>query len=493
VRERSSIYLHSITIIASLFASRFKETSLTAIFHPSPFLDMATRMSVLNPEPQKLPGPSLLHHLIRNDVSDDTPALDYQDDTGERHQTTYRQLHHDSDRLASYLNNIREQSGRSQAERFIVPVFIGQCPELYMTQLAILKAGGAFCPITLDVPEERLRFILGDTSASMLVTTSELSARLPQLDDVLVVLADEIPDCQVCDPIVVNIESTMPAYVMYTSGSTGQPKGVVLSHSAATQALLAHDRHIPTFSRFLQFASPTFDVSVFEIFFPLFRGCTLAVCERKRMLNDLPAAINALEVDAAELTPSVANSLLQGRKSVPKLKVLLTIGEMLKQSVVEEFGGSAEEPAVLHGMYGPTEATIHCTLQSNFAKDMPVNNIGVPLDTVSAFIIRPSSAEHPSEVVEILPLGEEGELAVGGHQLADGYLNREEQTKAAFVSHPDYGDMYRTGDRAKLDSDGRLMCLGRISSGQVKLRGQVSVLNPRLVFLSNMNTANRTR
>jgi non-ribosomal peptide synthetase component F len=438
---------------------------------------MATQMSVLNPKPQRLPGPSLLHHLVKTDVSDDTPALDYQDDTGERHYTSYRQFHDDSDRLASHLNNLREQSGRSQAERFIVPIFIGQCPVLYMT---------------LDVPEERLRFILQDTSAALLLTTSELSVRLPQLDNVSVVLADEIPDGQVRRSFVVNVEPSMPAYVMYTSGSTGQPKGVILSHSAATQALLAHDRHIPTFSRFLQFASPTFDVSVFEIFFPLFRGCTLVVCDRKRMLNDLPAAMNALDVDAAELTPSVANSLLQGRKSVPKLKVLLTIGEMLKQSVVEEFGGSAEEPAVLHGMYGPTEATIHCTLQPSFAKDMPVNNIGVPLDTVSAFIIRPSSAEHPSEV-EILPIGEEGELAVGGHQLADGYLNREEQTKAAFVSHPDYGDMYRTGDRAKLDSSGRLMCLGRISSGQVKLRGQVSVFNLRLIFLANMNTANRTR
>ena len=104
---------------------------------------------------------------------------------------------------------------------------------------------------------------------------------------------------------------------------------------------------------------------------------------------------------------------------------------------------------------------------------MPVNNIGIPLDTVSAFIVRPASAEHPADVVEILPVGEEGELAVGGYQLADGYLNREEQTKAAFVSHPEFGQLYRTGDRAKIDPQQRLMCLGRISSGQVKLRGQV--------------------
>jgi amino acid adenylation domain-containing protein len=452
----------------------------------SPLPDnMETQMSILNPHPQKLSGPSLLHHLVRDDISDDIPALDYLDENGERHYTTYRELHGASDVLARRLRTLRDHSGHLPTERFIVPIFIGQCPDLYVAQLAILKAGGAFCPITLDVPEERLRFILEDTSATVLVTTSKLSERLPQLDNVSVVLADESLENEVCDPVSVSIEQSMPAYIMYTSGSTGQPKGVVLSHSAATQALLAHDRHIPTFSRFLQFASPTFDVSVFEIFFPLFRGCTLVVCERKTMLNDLPAAINFLGVDAAELTPSVANSLLQGRQSVPKLRVLLTIGEMLKQSVVEDFGGSVEVPAVLHGMYGPTEATIHCTLQPNFAKDMAVNNIGMPLDTVSAFVIRPASAGHPSDVVEILPLGEEGELAVGGYQLADGYLNREEQTRAAFVSHITYGQLYRTGDRAKLDADGKLMCLGRISSGQVKLRGQVRFIVARILYLAN--------
>jgi amino acid adenylation domain-containing protein len=443
---------------------------------------MATQMSILNPHPQRLPGPSLLHHLVRHDVDDDVPALDFQDERGQRHITSYHELHAKSDSLARHLQDLKEQTGLSQAERFIVPIFIGQCPELYITQLAILKAGGAFCPVTLDVPEDRLRFILRDASAAVLVTTSELRDRLPMLENVSVVVADDFTPSEAGVSSTAVVEPTMPAYVMYTSGSTGQPKGVLLSHSAATQALLAHDRHIPEFSRFLQFASPTFDVSVFEIFFPLFRGCTLVICERKTMLNDLPAAINALEVDAAELTPSVANSLLQGRKSVPNLRVLLTIGEMLKQSVVEDFGGSVDTAAVLHGMYGPTEATIHCTLQPNFAKDMPVNNIGIPLDTVSAFVVRPASAEHPADVVEILPIGEEGELAVGGQQLADGYLNREEQTKAAFVSHPEFGQLYRTGDRAKIDSQQRLMCLGRISSGQVKLRGQVRTVKAKLHF-----------
>lgn len=106
---------------------------------------------------------------------------------------------------------------------------------------------------------------------------------------------------------------------------------------------------------------------------------------------------------------------------------------------------------------------------------MSVGNIGVPLDTVSALILRPldfSSAEQGEP--EILPLGEEGELGIGGHQLADGYLNRRDQTDAAFVWHSEFGRLYRTGDRARLTQSGVLECLGRISTGQVKLRGQVS-------------------
>ena len=146
---------------------------------------------------------------------------------------------------------------------------------------------------------------------------------------------------------------------MYTSGSTGTPKGVGISHGAATQSLLAHDMHIPQFSRFLQFAAPTFDVSVFEIFFPFFRGATLICCDREQMLDDLPGVIGKLEVDACELTPTVAGSLLRKRENAPGLKLLLTIGEMLSQPVINEFGGSEDASSMLWAMYGPTEATIH--------------------------------------------------------------------------------------------------------------------------------------
>lgn len=434
-------------------------------------------LSIINPSPTLLEGPRLLHQLISGPGQDGV-ALEYLTADGEILCLTYSELHSQAEKLAKV---IQHKLRSSQNRPAIIPIFIPQSPSLYISILAILKAGAAFCPLNLDVPEERLKFILKDTSAQVILTTSELKSKLPALRDVSVVVVDErFPDLDTVisttssqsEPECASDSDHPLAYIMYTSGSTGLPKAVCLSHLAVTQSLLAHDRHIPNFSRFLQFASPTFDVSVFEIFFPWYRGATLVACDRGRLLGDLPGTITAMQIDAAELTPSVAASLVRTRENVPTLRMLLTIGEMLNVQVIKEFGSSDFQPSILYGMYGPTEAAIHCTLQPSFASDLSAGTIGIPLDTVSCFIVSPAESPERAAEIEVLPLGEIGELAVGGHQLADGYLNREEQTRAAFVKHPKYGNLYRTGDKARLLRDGRLECLGRISSGQVKLRGQ---------------------
>ncbi|OTA03002.1 hypothetical protein A9Z42_0034380 [Trichoderma parareesei] len=189
------------------------------------------------------------------------------------------------------------------------------------------------------------------------------------------------------------------------------------------------------------------------------------------MLNDLPGVISKMEVDACELTPTVAASLLRKRENAPTLRLLLTIGEMLNEAVVREFGENEERKSLLWAMYGPTEATIHCTVQEAFTTSSSVRNIGVPLRTVSCFIVEPAESAETSKTVNILPKGEIGELAVGGHQLADGYINRPEQTASSFIPSP-YGTIYRTGDKARIIHDGTIEIYGRLSEGQVKLRGQ---------------------
>ncbi|KAI0133865.1 non-ribosomal peptide synthetase [Xylariales sp. AK1849] len=419
-------------------------------------------LAILNPHPQKLPGPSLLHELVRSASNNDRPAIDFLDPSGRRRFLSYTDLHTLSDSLAVRISqDLEALPSGDPDDQPIIPLMIPQSPELYIAILAILKSGAAFCPLNLDTPAERIEFILDDINASLVLTIPSLAHRLPTRDaDFRILCVNEETK-----PSTVKVEDRASrgfrssgesslAYAMYTSGSTGTPKAVGISHRAVTQSLLAHDKHIPAFSRFLQFAAPTFDVSVFEIFFPLFRGI-----------------LRKMDVDACELTPSVAGSLLRSRDNAPSLKLVLTIGEMLTQPVVEEFGQNSEQSGLLWGMYGPTEAGIHCTLQPAFRTDCSPKCIGVPLDTVSAFIIKFSQDHGEAQPFEVLRVGEVGELAVGGQQLATGYLNRPEQTSSAFIA-TDFGRIYKTGDKARILPDGTIECLGRVAEGQVKLNGQ---------------------
>ncbi|KAF8444235.1 hypothetical protein BGX38DRAFT_1143770 [Terfezia claveryi] len=425
-------------------------------------------LSILNHPAQLLPGPALLHELLLRSPnakpgSYSQQAVDFlPPEGGIRQSFTYADL----DKLSTnFAHRLLLQPGRGT----IVPILLPQSSKLYIVLLGILKAGGAFAPLQLDVPVDRIKFIVRDVGAQVVVADPSFKSKVTWDGGPRVVFVDE-GDIDIASAAKVvtqkkyiTIHPHSPAYVMYTSGSTGTPKGVTISHSAATQSLLAHEKHIPKYSRFLQFASPSFDVFVFEVFFTFHRGATLIGCDRSRLLSDIVDVINRMDVDALELTPTVLGELVVSRDRIPKVKVVLTIGEMLTRHIIDEFGDG-----LLHGMYGPTEAAIHCTLAPNFRKGAAVGDTGIPFDTVSAFVLGPAL---PGEDVSVLPIGWVGELAVGGNQLADGYLNRPEQTEEAFVNTR-YGRLYRTGDRARIHPGGTIEYLGRISAGQVKLRGQ---------------------
>ncbi|KAH6676468.1 peptide synthetase [Halenospora varia] len=434
---------------------------------------MSDDLSILNDPPRVLQGPQLLHNLIQWEKHIDSSALDFK---GKSRREYYK--YGDLRRcMASLATRIQDTLGSARVgnntsnPQHVVPVLVPQSPGLYISQLAILESGGAFCPINLDAPKERVRFVAGDVAADLIITTQQFKDIVTWENGPSVLLVDEFPSIPQDEFFQRPSRQALPddlAYVMYTSGSSGTPKGVAVSHMAASQSLLAHERHLPPFRRFLQFASPSFDVSVFEIFFPLTRGCTLVGCDRDQLLSDLPAMMNELEIDAAELTPTVVGSLLQKRAAAPGLRLLLTIGEMLTTPIVEEFGGSDTQSAMLYGMYGPTEAAIHCTIYPAMNANTKPGNIGIPFDTVSTFIAAASTSEGD---VKFLPIGELGELVLGGPQLAQGYLNREEQNKLAFIE-VNGKKFYRTGDKARQLENGTIEILGRMSAGQVKLRGQ---------------------
>ena len=471
-------------------------------------------MSILNNPPKLLPGPGLLHELM-SWQSGNSPALEFLGPE-ENHphaeklwKASYSQLKCYVDSLARQLHRVLASSPEGDylgGKQPIIPVLLPQSPGLYISQLAALQIGAAFCPINGDAPKERVKFICGDVDAKVVIAmrsdhervrwTKEEETTVVWVDDYFTIPSEEEVSASSIASRLAEAESitqetsvhddgaavakklriaktTDLAYIMYTSGSTGLPKGVGVSHLAVTQSLFAHDLFLPPFERFLQFAAPSFDVSVFEIFFPLFKGKTLVGCQRHRLLNDLPGMINRLEVDGCELTPTVVNSLLGKRSAVPELKLLLTIGEMLTRPVVDEFGydTKAGRPGLLYGMYGPTEAAIHCTANCMMAAGSKVGNIGVPFESVSCFIAAIPEEGQTSSEIKVLQLGEVGELILGGPQLADGYLNREKENKAAFMTYQ--GERaYRTGDKGRMLSDGTIEVMGRISAGQVKLRGQ---------------------
>ena len=437
--------------------------------------DCGLELSSLNERPALINGPQLLHQLFELHASKETVALEYLDHDGTTWSYPYQTLNKASENLARKIGQAMRQRGEQRPSRSIIPILMAPSPNLYVAILAVLKAGAAFCPLDLEAPPDRLKFILEDLSARIVLADQASADIVTWKDgpDLLVVTSDGKSDEETSDgQSKADLGPTDLAYILYTSGSTGTPKGVAVSHLAVTQSLLAHDAQIPCFKRFLQFAAPTFDVSIFEIFFPFYRGSTLISCNRRDLLNDLPSVVNRLDVDAAVLTPTVAGGLLQKRRHVPGLKVLMTIGEMLTRPLIAEFGGSTQQPGILYAMYGPTEASIHCTIAVRLRNDSKVGIIGVPLETVSAYIIAPSSESARSDSrPEILPVGHVGELALGGHQLASGYLNRVRHTEEAFLTSTDLGRIYRTGDRARLLPNGMLECLGRLVDGQVKVRG----------------------
>jgi len=326
-------------------------------------------LSILNLKPSRLPGPCLLHELVSLTSRDGaSSAVEFLSPNGHRTTLSYQELHAASTALASHIYSILVSASvlsiSKPRDSIIIPILCSQSPQLYVAILAVLKVGGAFCPLNADAPPDRLSFILQDVKAKVVLANQSLVSKLPRDDQTCKIIPidhvlepSNLINYGFASPVLAEPED--PAYVMYTSGSTGTPKGVLISHLAASQSILAHGRHIPHFSRFLQFAAPTFDVSVFEMFFPLFRGATLVGCHRAEMLTDLPGVLRAMDVDACELTPSVAGSLLKQRSRAPNLRLLLTIGEMLTEPVIKEFGGHEHKPSMLWGMYGPTEATIH--------------------------------------------------------------------------------------------------------------------------------------
>jgi amino acid adenylation domain-containing protein len=381
----------------------------------------------------------------------------------EDRKITYDQLNRRANQLAHYLRN------RGVAPEITVGICAERSLEMLVGLLGILKAGGAYVPLDPSYPNERLSFMLADGGIRIVLTHDHLSQRfidhnveLISLDNNSGTLSEENPKNQ--------CSSANLAYVMYTSGSTGVPKGVCIPHRGVVR--LVKETNYARFDReqvFLQFAPLSFDASTFEIWGSLLNGARLVVMPPgSASLAQLGAAVERYGVTTLWLTAGLFHQMADAElEKLSGLKQLLAGGDVLSPAHVEQVARELNHCQLING-YGPTEnTTFTCCYpvkpEESFAGNVP---IGFAISNTQVFIL--DDAMQP--VVD----GEPGELYIAGDGLARGYLNDASLTAERFVPHPFSAAagarLYRTGDSVRRIADGPIEFLGRLDQ-QVKIRG----------------------
>ncbi|MFY1652868.1 amino acid adenylation domain-containing protein [Solwaraspora sp. WMMB762] len=351
---------------------------------------------------------------------------------------------------------------------------VGICAErsLHMVTgiLGALFAGAAYLPLDPTLPAARLAFMLADADARAVIATPESAAHARAAGARTVLIPDGFPATEQgwVRPAVSGADA---AYVMYTSGSTGRPKGVVITHRAVVNRLLWTQQTfgLTADDRVMQKTPFGFDVSVWELFWPLISGATMVVAAPggHQDAEYLAEAFIRHKVTTAHFVPSMLQLFVDepAAADLPLLRRVICSGEALPYPLARRFRELLPDVG-LHNLYGPTEATVDVTWWDCSRPGPPsVVPIGFPVANTGAYVL--------DRRLQEVPVGVPGELYLSGVQLARGYLARPGLTASTFVAHPlagPGGRLYRTGDKARRLRDGSLEFLGRLDH-QVKLRG----------------------
>lgn len=414
-------------------------------------------------------GPEkLMHEPFEEQVrrNPDSTAVFY-----EGRRLSYRELNESSNQLAHYLRE------RGVGPDRLVGVCMERSVEMVVALLGILKAGGAYVPLDPSYPEERLHYMLQDTDPVLALTQDSLQRCLPL--DARRVLALDVGwgelsgrPCRDLPASSLGLSPDHLAYVIYTSGSTGRPKGVMNEHRGLFNRLqwMQREYALDESDRVLQKTPFSFDVSVWEFFWPLQQGACL-VMARPGGHRD-PQYLAELIRDAGITTVHFVPSMLQNFLECPDVKECSSLRRVVCSGEELPLGTSrdclAKLPwAGLYNLYGPTEAAIDVTAWDCSRPDVLTRvPIGRPISNTWIYILDARG--------EPVPIGVAGEIHIGGVGVARGYLNRQELTRERFVSDRFSGDgqgrLYRSGDLGRWRADGNIEYLGR-NDDQVKVRG----------------------
>ncbi|MBC8034393.1 MAG: amino acid adenylation domain-containing protein, partial [Chitinophagaceae bacterium] len=374
----------------------------------------------------------------------------------EKNHFTYSQINERSNQLAHYLRD------KGVAAETLVPICLERNEQMIVGILGILKAGGAYVPIDPEYPEERISYMLEDCKGSIVISSRQSKARIPNASAYDIIEMDG--EASINDQPTVNLNTVITphqlAYIIYTSGSTGKPKGVMIEHGN-TYAFICWCKEEFSQSRFQVVYAGTsmcFDLSVYEIFYPLSIGKPLRIIENGLHIGEY------LPFDKEVLTnsvPVVVQSLIKEGTDISNISVMNMAGEPIPLHLQQALDASKIE---IRNLYGPTEDTTYSTV-FRLKNGEPVL-IGKPISNTQVYIV--------NKDLELVPVGVSGEVCIGGDGLARGYLNRDELTKEKFVKNPFSNEpnarLYKTGDLGRWLPDGNIEYQGRIDD-QVKLRG----------------------
>jgi amino acid adenylation domain-containing protein len=371
---------------------------------------------------------------------------------------TYNELNVRANQLAHHLRAIGIGRGS------LVAISMTRSSEMIVAILGTLKAGAAYIPLDPGYPADRLQFMIEDTQPQALLTLSSCADNVPAhaktiCMDLASTELSALPEHNPSDPP----SSDDPAYIIYTSGSTGRPKGAIVGHQSLSNLMAYKSKIIPLDQGavVLQFASLSFDASVWEILPALGSGATLVLADAE-VISD-PRALTKLlrdeQIAMATLPPAMIALLDPAELST--LRILITAGESCPVEHVHRWTPGRR----FFNAYGPTETTVCATLYECTGDERDAVPIGYPVPNAEVYVL--------DDFLQPVPTGIPGELYVGGLVLAHGYLNRPDLTADRFVSIALAGSerrLYKTGDRVRFRADGVLEFLGRADS-QVKLRG----------------------
>ncbi|NEO97699.1 MAG: amino acid adenylation domain-containing protein [Symploca sp. SIO2E9] len=377
----------------------------------------------------------------------------------EQQQITYRQLNKRANQLGHYLQRLGVKPD----------VLVGICMERSLNTivaiLAILKAGGAYLPLDPNYPQSRLSFMLEDAQVSLLLTQEKLLSKLPPISAKVIEIESNSPltAAESQDNPVSGVNRTNLAYVIYTSGSTGQPKGVLVPHQGLGNLALVQIEQfkVNSNSRILQFASLSFDASVFEIVMALCTGARLCLATQESLLPgpDLLEQLRQYKITHVTLPPSALAAM--AFEKLPDLEVMVVAGEAISVELAQQWSDGIN----FFNAYGPTESTV-CATIAPYVRGSGKLPIGRPIANTQIYLL--------DEHLQAVPIGVPGELYIGSVGLARGYLNRQQLTAQRFIANPFSSEptarLYKTGDLGRYLADGNIEYLGRIDH-QVKIRG----------------------